>query len=135
MTSISEARAIGAGRFHSLALGVKALPGDINGDGQPDLLWQHVTKGQVYLWYLNGPKLDHDQYVGLVEDPNWRGRRRRRHLTIGTNTRRFKERLLAECDDRQRLRRIVIGRMHSEERWQGAARARPGRSFWSGISP
>ncbi len=72
VTGLSEARAIAAGWLHSLALGVKAPPDDFNGEGQPDLLWQHLTKGQVYLWHMNGPKLDHDQYVGFVEDPNWR---------------------------------------------------------------
>jgi hypothetical protein len=28
--------------------------GDFTGDGKPDLLWQHATTGDVYLWTMNG---------------------------------------------------------------------------------
>ena len=27
---------------------------DFNSDGQPDLLWQHQTTGDLYVWYMNG---------------------------------------------------------------------------------
>jgi hypothetical protein len=29
---------------------------DFNGDGKPDLIWQHEASGQVDVWYLNGPQ-------------------------------------------------------------------------------
>ena len=28
--------------------------GDINGDGKPDLLWQHTSNGSLAAWYMNG---------------------------------------------------------------------------------
>ena len=27
---------------------------DFNNDGKPDLLWQHQTSGDLYVWYMNG---------------------------------------------------------------------------------
>jgi hypothetical protein len=32
---------------------VKAVA-DVNGDGKPDLLWQHLTQGWVAVWTMNG---------------------------------------------------------------------------------
>lgn len=31
-----------------------AVQSDFNGDGHPDIIWQHAVTGQRYLWYLNG---------------------------------------------------------------------------------
>jgi hypothetical protein len=31
-----------------------ASRGDFNADGKPDLVWQHATSGDVYLWTMNG---------------------------------------------------------------------------------
>lgn len=28
--------------------------GDFNGDSSPDIVWQHMTEGWVYLWYMDG---------------------------------------------------------------------------------
>jgi hypothetical protein len=30
--------------------------GDMDGDGKPDLIWQHRANGQVAAWIMNGPK-------------------------------------------------------------------------------
>jgi hypothetical protein len=44
----------------SLVIGIKvrngmsAVPGDFNADRLPDLLWQHATSGDVYLWAMDG---------------------------------------------------------------------------------
>ena len=27
---------------------------DFNKDGKPDILWQHPTSGDLYVWYMNG---------------------------------------------------------------------------------
>jgi hypothetical protein len=27
--------------------------GDYNGDGNPDILWHHATRGDVYMWLMN----------------------------------------------------------------------------------
>jgi FG-GAP-like repeat/Cohesin domain/FG-GAP repeat len=34
--------------------GVGSVPGDFNGDGHPDLLWQYSSTGQVAIWYMGG---------------------------------------------------------------------------------
>jgi M6 family metalloprotease-like protein len=28
--------------------------GDLDGDGQPDIVWQNQTNGQLYVWFMNG---------------------------------------------------------------------------------
>ena len=48
--------------------------GDFNGDGHPDVLWHHLTSGQIAVWVMNGAQ----QVQGLsvtpdrVADTNWR---------------------------------------------------------------
>jgi len=50
------------------------IGGDFNGDGKPDILWQHVSDGLLGVWYMNGVTR-----IGLallnpsqVTDLNWR---------------------------------------------------------------
>lgn len=47
---------------------------DINRDGHPDLVWQHLTAGKLAVWYMSG--LTAIRYgslgPGTLTDPNWR---------------------------------------------------------------
>jgi len=47
--------------------------GDFNGDGKPDLVWQH-TNGWLSVWYMNGPNMVSSAYLNPTQaaDPNWR---------------------------------------------------------------
>ncbi len=45
--------------------------GDFDKDGNPDLLWQNTTTGDIYVWYLNGATFVRDQYIQTIPDTNW----------------------------------------------------------------
>jgi hypothetical protein len=47
--------------------------GDLNGDGNTDLVWRHRTEGWVGVWYLVGTNVVSTQYLSInrVADPNW----------------------------------------------------------------
>ena len=47
---------------------------DFNGDGQPDILWQHQTTGSLSAWLMNGTSLASLATVtpGVVSDTNWK---------------------------------------------------------------
>jgi hypothetical protein len=40
-----------------------AATGDLNGDGRPDLVWQHVTAGWLSVWFMNGGSLIRDDLL------------------------------------------------------------------------
>jgi hypothetical protein len=45
---------------------------DFNRDGQPDLLFQHATTGQMYVWYLAGTTMTGGQYLSPAQvQPDW----------------------------------------------------------------
>ena len=48
--------------------------GDFNGDGQPDILWQHQATGSLSAWMMNGTNLVSLATVnpGMVSDTNWK---------------------------------------------------------------
>jgi hypothetical protein len=50
---------------------------DFNGDGNPDILWQNQTTGDVNIWLMEGLKIIRSLAAGGVNDPNWR--------IVGTN--------------------------------------------------
>lgn len=46
--------------------------GDFNGDLSPDLLWQHLTTGNVYVWFMDGTsRTGHAAFSRDVVDPGW----------------------------------------------------------------
>lgn len=46
---------------------------DYSGDGRPDLVWQHITNGGLYLWILNGASLGSSGYLSSQSvNPIWR---------------------------------------------------------------
>jgi hypothetical protein len=45
---------------------------DVNGDGHPDLLWQHQTAGDVSVWYLNGTATTGIEILARGVDPSWK---------------------------------------------------------------
>ncbi len=46
--------------------------GDFDGDGKKDILWRHQKRGDVYIWFMDGPTFIRDQFVRTVSDTNWR---------------------------------------------------------------
>ena len=46
--------------------------GDFDGDGHPDLVWQHQTTGQVSVWLMNGTMMTAGFVIGQVADLNWK---------------------------------------------------------------
>lgn len=46
--------------------------GDINGDGTPDLIWQHIGNGQVAAWFMNGVNQLGGSIISNVPDLGWR---------------------------------------------------------------
>ncbi len=46
---------------------------DMNGDGKPEILWQHQTRGEVYVWYMDGANLIRDEHIATISDDlNWK---------------------------------------------------------------
>jgi subtilisin family serine protease len=50
--------------------------GDVNGDGNADLVWRHQTEGWLAVWYLAGSQVVSTQFLSInrVEDADWRVR-------------------------------------------------------------
>ena len=48
--------------------------GDVNRDGHLDLIWQHVTSGQISAWLMNAIGMASGTLLtpGSVPDLNWR---------------------------------------------------------------
>ena len=48
--------------------------GDFNGDGKPDLVWQHTSRGWLAVWFMNGSTMQSAVYLSpsQVTDLNWR---------------------------------------------------------------
>ena len=42
--------------------------GDYNGDGKADILWHHATRGEVWVWLMNGATKLSETYVATVPD-------------------------------------------------------------------
>ena len=45
---------------------------DHTGDGKADLLWHHATRGEVWLWPMNGTIAADETWVGTVPDTDYR---------------------------------------------------------------
>jgi hypothetical protein len=47
--------------------------GDLNGDGMPDIVWQHAFDGWLAVWFMNGNVAVSTQLLGIerVPDLNW----------------------------------------------------------------
>jgi len=46
-------------------------PMDLNGDGKSDIVWRHATRGDVWLWPMDGPAKTGESYVQTVGDTGW----------------------------------------------------------------
>ena len=42
--------------------------GDYNGDGKADILWHHATRGEVWVWLMDGTTTISETYVATVPD-------------------------------------------------------------------
>ena len=49
----------------------RAVPFDFTGDGKSDVLWRHATRGDVWLWPMDGAARTAETYVRTVADTNW----------------------------------------------------------------
>ena len=47
------------------------VPVDFDGDGLSDVLWRHATRGDVWLWPMDGAARTAETYVRTVADTNW----------------------------------------------------------------
>ena len=45
---------------------------DVTGDRKADLVWQHATNGDVWIWTMNGASREAETYVATVPDTNYR---------------------------------------------------------------
>ena len=54
--------------------GLRAVPGDISGDGRADIVWQNLADGSLTTWWLDGCNVVGTQSlsIGQVSDTNWR---------------------------------------------------------------
>jgi hypothetical protein len=50
--------------------------GDFNGDGHPDIVWQHLTDGWMYVWFMDGvTRIGGDYFsIAQLKDARWRMR-------------------------------------------------------------
>ena len=46
--------------------------GDYDGDGKADILWHHDTRGEVWVWLMNGAMKLSETYVATVADTGYR---------------------------------------------------------------
>jgi hypothetical protein len=72
-TAMTGAAAVGPGQVADLSWQVRAV-GDLNGDGQADLVWQRAGSGTLAAWLLNGVALAAGVPLSpaAVPDTNWR---------------------------------------------------------------
>jgi len=61
----------GGGILNLHAFGALVAAGDYNGDGKSDVLWRHETRGEVWLWAMNGAARTSETHVRTVADTNW----------------------------------------------------------------
>lgn len=45
---------------------------DFTGDGKADILWHHATRGEVWIWPMDGATRLAEAYVGTVSDASYR---------------------------------------------------------------
>ena len=48
-----------------------AASGDYDVDGKSDILWHHATRGDVWVWLMNGPIRSTETYVTTVWDTGY----------------------------------------------------------------
>ena len=46
--------------------------GDYDGDGKADILWHHTTRGEVWVWLMDGAVKLAETYVAAVPDTGYR---------------------------------------------------------------
>jgi hypothetical protein len=52
-------------------LGGAGVAGDFDGDLKSDILWRHATRGEVWLWPMDGTARLSETYVRTVADTGW----------------------------------------------------------------
>jgi len=46
--------------------------GDYDGDGRADILWHHATRGEAWIWLMDGSTKLSETHVGTVPDVGYR---------------------------------------------------------------
>ena len=47
------------------------MVGDLNRDGQADVLWRNTSTGWTLVWFMSGSQIFTSQWVYQVTDANW----------------------------------------------------------------
>jgi hypothetical protein len=50
---------------------VEPTPGDFDRDGTSDILWRHVSLGDVWMWETDGAARTAEAYLGTAAEPAW----------------------------------------------------------------
>jgi hypothetical protein len=72
-TQLRDGRLLNPGAVADLHWKIVAV-GDMNGDGNADLVWQHQTSGLISAWLMNGMNMTSGVLLspGQVTDTNWK---------------------------------------------------------------
>ena len=55
-----------------ITYGIALGTADFNGDGKPDILWRNATRGENYVWFMDGVTRTGGAYLDTVADLNWK---------------------------------------------------------------
>jgi hypothetical protein len=71
-TAVTRGAYLTPGQFADTRWQIRRVD-DFDGDGQPDVLWQHQTTGELYVWLLDGSVASRGSYLvpNRFADTRW----------------------------------------------------------------